>query len=104
MPFNLGFPELLVVLVVSILVFGGRLPEVARKVASAMGEFKRGMREEFRRMDVATRDDESRPPPDWQPPPDGAECEGLGGGEGDASTRDEAGDADASGKTGTDRD
>jgi len=77
MPFNLGFQEMMVLMVVAILVFGGRLPEVARKVGATISEFKRGMRDEFRRMDDGMRTDE--PPPGWQPPPDGEECEGLAG-------------------------
>lgn len=77
MPFDLGFQEMIVILIVSVLVFGGRLPEVARKVGRGISEFRRGMREEFRRVDDAARDD--TPPEGWTPPPDGEECEGLGG-------------------------
>ena len=76
MPFDLGFQEMIVVLIVSILVFGGRLPDVARKVGRGISEFRRGMREEFRRVDEAARDD--GPPEGWQPPPDGEDCAGLG--------------------------
>lgn len=74
MPFNLSTGELLVVLLVAVCVFGGRLPEVARKVASAIAEFKRGMREELRRMEH-----DIGPPTDWRMPPDGEACPGLGG-------------------------
>jgi len=73
-PFNLSTGELLVVLLVAVCVFGGRLPEVARKVASAIAEFKRGMREELRRMEH-----DLGPPTDWRAPPDGEACRGLGG-------------------------
>ncbi|MHC4818623.1 MAG: twin-arginine translocase TatA/TatE family subunit [Planctomycetota bacterium] len=66
MPFNLSTGELLVLLVVAVLVFGGRLPRVARKVGSAVTDLKRGMRDEMRRMD----DDIRPPPPDWRPPQD----------------------------------
>jgi TatA/E family protein of Tat protein translocase len=65
-PFNLSTGELLVLLVVAVLVFGGRLPRVARKVGSAVTDLKRGMRDEMRRMD----DDIRPPPPDWRPPQD----------------------------------
>lgn len=78
MPFDLGFQEMVVILLVAILVFGGRLPEVARKVGRAISEFRRGMREEFRRVDEAVRDD--APPEGWTAPPDGEECPGLGDG------------------------
>ena len=51
MPFNLGFQEILVVLVVAVLVFGGNLPKVARQVARTISDFKRGMRDELRRLE-----------------------------------------------------
>ena len=41
MPFDLSMGEILVVLVVALLVFGGRLPDAARKIGSAISEFKR---------------------------------------------------------------
>ena len=44
MPFNLGFGELLVVLVVALLVFGGRLPEVARSLGQGVRQFKEGLK------------------------------------------------------------
>jgi sec-independent protein translocase protein TatA len=78
MPFNLSTGEIMVLLVVAILVFGGRLPEVARKVARGVGEFRRGMNEEMRRIDASTRIDDDAPPPEWTRPPDGADCDGFG--------------------------
>ena len=79
MPFNLSTGEIMVLLIVAILVFGGRLPQVARKVARGVGEFRRGMNEEMRRIDAHTRIDvEDAPPPDWSQPPDGADCDGFG--------------------------
>ena len=40
--FGIGFPELVIILIVALLVLGpSRLPEVARTVAKALGEFKR---------------------------------------------------------------
>lgn len=42
MPFNIGFPELIVILAVALIVFGPRkLPEVGRSIGRAMGEFRR---------------------------------------------------------------
>ena len=39
---SLGFPEILFILVLALLVFGPRrLPEVSRKVGRALGEFRR---------------------------------------------------------------
>ena len=79
MPFNLSTGELLVLLIVAILVFGRRLPEVARKVARGVGEFRRGMNEEMRRIEVDTAiEEEDVVPPEWTAPPDGADCDGFG--------------------------
>lgn len=43
MPFNLGFGELLVVMVVALLVFGGRLPQVGRSLGQGLLQFKKGL-------------------------------------------------------------
>jgi sec-independent protein translocase protein TatA len=43
---SLGGPELLVLLVVLLLLFGGsQLPKLARSIGSAQKEFKKGLRE-----------------------------------------------------------
>jgi sec-independent protein translocase protein TatA len=44
MPFNIGFGELLLVLIVALLVFGGRLPEVGRSLGRGLMEFKEGLK------------------------------------------------------------
>ncbi len=44
--FNLGFPELVVIFVVALVVFGPRkLPELGRSLGRSIGEFKRATNE-----------------------------------------------------------
>lgn len=42
---NLSGPHILIILVVMLLLFGNRLPEVARSIGRAFNEFKRGLRD-----------------------------------------------------------
>ncbi|GMV83200.1 MAG: hypothetical protein AMXMBFR7_43840 [Planctomycetota bacterium] len=42
---NLGGTEIVVIAVIALLLFGKRLPEVARNFGKGMAEFKRGMNE-----------------------------------------------------------
>ena len=42
--FNIGFPELVVILLIVLLIFGAaRLPEIARSLGKAINEFKKAM-------------------------------------------------------------
>lgn len=44
---NLGAPELLIVLLVILVLFGGaKLPKLARSMGQAQSEFKRGLKEQ----------------------------------------------------------
>lgn len=70
-PFDMSMGEILVVLLVSLLVFGGRLPDTARKLGKTLSEFKRGMRDELRKVEEGVRSD--LPPPEWRPPKGDAE-------------------------------
>ncbi len=67
MPFNLGIGEVLVVLVVALLIFGKRLPEVGRSLGRGILEFKEGLKGA-----AATLNDDS-PPEDEEPPLDTAD-------------------------------
>jgi sec-independent protein translocase protein TatA len=43
--FGIGTPELLICGLVAVLLFGSRLPSVARSLGKSLNEFKRGMRD-----------------------------------------------------------
>lgn len=60
MPLNLGLGEVLVILVVALLVFGGKLPQVGRSLGRGLSEFRKGLR------------GEKEPPPAALPPPPSA--------------------------------
>lgn len=42
---NLGSSELLVIGIVALLMFGGRLPDVARSLGRSVNQFKRGLKD-----------------------------------------------------------
>ncbi|MEM8885373.1 MAG: twin-arginine translocase TatA/TatE family subunit [Planctomycetota bacterium] len=78
MPFNLGFGEILVLAVIAILMFGGQLPDVARKVGRGFSDFKRGMNEQLDELRTDVQVEE--PPADWEPPAQDENCPGMGAG------------------------
>jgi sec-independent protein translocase protein TatA len=57
-PVNLSAPELLIILLVVLVLFGGtKLPKLARSMGQAQTEFKRGIKEGHEAAD----DDDERP-------------------------------------------
>lgn len=50
---TIGWPELLVIGIVAVILFGKRLPEVGRSLGKAIVEFKRGIYEMRREIDSA---------------------------------------------------
>ena len=61
---NIGFPELVVILVIALLVFGaGRLPHVGNALGKSIREFKRGMGGEDEQPTPPAAATKAEPPP-----------------------------------------
>jgi sec-independent protein translocase protein TatA len=58
---NIGFPELLVVLIILLLLFGAaRLPQIAKSLGKSLGEFKKGMREGREELEDLSKEKEEK--------------------------------------------
>ena len=69
---SLGFPELMMIFAVALIVFGPKkLPEIGRSIGKAMGEFKRATNELKNTLEEEVRIEETRTltpaPPQPQP-------------------------------------
>ncbi|HEX6423070.1 MAG TPA: twin-arginine translocase TatA/TatE family subunit [Acidimicrobiales bacterium] len=57
---NLGAPELLIILLVILVLFGGaKLPKLARSMGQAQSEFKRGLKDDHQPDDDDTPTDKA---------------------------------------------
>lgn len=71
---NLGFPELLVIFVIALIVFGPRkLPEIGKSLGKTLAEFKRASNELRRTLEEEIRLEEQRSSADASAPPSSTE-------------------------------
>ena len=70
MPFNIGAPELIIILVIALLILGpGRLPEVGSSVGKALREFRKASSDVQESIDLDTSPLPPAPPAAAQPAP-----------------------------------
>ncbi len=66
----LGFPELVIIFIVALIVFGPRkLPELGRSLGKGLAEFKKASNELQRTLDEEIRNEEHKAPPVVTPAP-----------------------------------
>ena len=57
----IGHPELWVILVIALLIFGRRLPEIARSLGKTLTSFKKGLHEAETEIDKAEEETKADP-------------------------------------------
>lgn len=61
MPFNIGFPELILILVIALIVFGpGKLPEIGGAIGKGIREFRKASLEVTRQFNEEIRQEAER--------------------------------------------
>ena len=58
--FNLSPTELIIIAIVALLLFGHRLPQVARAAGQSIVEFKKGLRDVGEEVEKASKEDEEK--------------------------------------------
>lgn len=63
LPFNVGVPELILILGVALIIFGpGKLPELGRSLGSAIREFRNSTNEIKKDVEVSLNGEEEKKP------------------------------------------
>ena len=57
--YQIGWMEITVVLILALVIFGRRLPELARSLGKSLTEFKKGMKETTDEIEKSVSDQES---------------------------------------------